>query len=149
MPNISSSRGNRTMKFGQLIECNMGNIFLEKSYTKCDEGTSPRPFPEKLNWRHIWINSLRFLLYAKFLLHAKLKAVETYWIQGADHFLLTHTKLFWKIKRGLGLASLPHFLHNFWRKIFILLYSINWPNFIGWLSLLCEILVNMCIAIVC
>ena len=24
------------MKFGQLIECNMRNIFLEKSYTKCD-----------------------------------------------------------------------------------------------------------------
>ena len=36
------------MKFGQLIECNMGNIFLEKSYTKCDGETSPRPFSEKL-----------------------------------------------------------------------------------------------------
>ena len=36
------------MKFGQLIECNMGNIFLEKSYTKYGRETSPRPFPEKL-----------------------------------------------------------------------------------------------------
>ena len=36
------------MKFGQLVECNMRNIFLEKSYTKCDEETSLRPFPEKL-----------------------------------------------------------------------------------------------------
>ena len=36
------------MKFGQLIECNMRNIFLEKSYTKCDRETSPRPFSEKL-----------------------------------------------------------------------------------------------------
>ena len=36
------------MKFGQLIECNMRNIFLEKSYTKCDGETSPRPFSEKL-----------------------------------------------------------------------------------------------------
>ena len=36
------------MKFGQLIECNIGNIFLEKSYTKCGGETNPRPFSEKL-----------------------------------------------------------------------------------------------------
>ena len=34
LPNISRSKGNQTMKFGQLIEYNMRNIFLEKSYTK-------------------------------------------------------------------------------------------------------------------
>ena len=28
-------KGNQTMKFGQLTECYMRNIFLEKSYTKC------------------------------------------------------------------------------------------------------------------
>ena len=33
LPNISRSKGNQTMKFGQFIECNMRNIFLEKSYT--------------------------------------------------------------------------------------------------------------------
>ena len=48
MPNISKSKGNQTMKFGQLIEYNMRNIFLEKSYTKCGGETSPRPFSEKL-----------------------------------------------------------------------------------------------------
>ena len=36
------------MKFGHLIECNMKNILLEKSYTKCCGETSPRPFSEKL-----------------------------------------------------------------------------------------------------
>ena len=36
------------MKFGQLIEYNMRNIFLEKSYTKYGGETSPRPFSEKL-----------------------------------------------------------------------------------------------------
>ena len=36
------------MKFGQLIERNMTNIFLEKSYTKCAREASPRPFSEKL-----------------------------------------------------------------------------------------------------
>ena len=35
LPNISRSNGNQTMKFGQLIEYNMKNTFLEKSYTKC------------------------------------------------------------------------------------------------------------------
>ena len=36
------------MKFRQLIECNMRNIFLEKSYTKRGGETRPRPFSEKL-----------------------------------------------------------------------------------------------------
>ena len=36
------------MKVGQLIERNMRNIFLEKSYTICGEETSPRPLSEKL-----------------------------------------------------------------------------------------------------
>ena len=48
LSNISRSKGNEIMKFGQLIECNMRKIFLEKSYTKCDGETSPRPFSEKL-----------------------------------------------------------------------------------------------------
>ena len=48
LSNISKTIGNQTIKFGQLIECSMRNIFLEKSYTKCDGETSPRPFSEKL-----------------------------------------------------------------------------------------------------
>ena len=36
------------MKFGQLIEYNMRNLFLEKSNTECGGETSPRPFSEKL-----------------------------------------------------------------------------------------------------
>ena len=35
------------MNFGQLIENNMRNIFLEKSHTKCDGETIPRPFSKK------------------------------------------------------------------------------------------------------
>ena len=37
--NISRSKGNQTMKFGELIE---------KSYNECGGETSPRPFSEKL-----------------------------------------------------------------------------------------------------
>ena len=36
------------MKFGQLVEYNMRNVFLEKSYAKRCRETSPRPFSEKL-----------------------------------------------------------------------------------------------------
>ena len=35
------------MKFGQSIEYNMRNIFLENSCTKNDRETSPRPFSKK------------------------------------------------------------------------------------------------------
>ena len=45
--NISRSKGNQTIKFYQLIECSMGNIFIEKLYTKCGGETSPRSFSEK------------------------------------------------------------------------------------------------------
>ena len=36
------------MKFGQLIECNLRNIFIEKSCTKYGGETSPTLFSEKL-----------------------------------------------------------------------------------------------------
>ena len=47
LPNISRSKGNQAMKFGQLIEYNMKNIFVEKSYTKCAGETIPRPLSKK------------------------------------------------------------------------------------------------------
>ena len=48
LPNISRIKGNQKIKFGQLIECNMRNIFFDKIYRKFDGETSPRPFSEKL-----------------------------------------------------------------------------------------------------
>ena len=35
------------MKVGQIIEYNMRNIFVEKSYTKCGGETVPRHFSKK------------------------------------------------------------------------------------------------------
>ena len=48
LSNILRDKGSQTMKFGQLIKCNMGISFLEKSYTECGGETSHRPFSEKL-----------------------------------------------------------------------------------------------------
>ena len=47
LANISTSKRNQTMKFGQLIEYNMRIIFLEKSFSKCGGETIPRPFSKK------------------------------------------------------------------------------------------------------
>ena len=47
LPSISRSKGNQTVKFGQLIECNTRNIFPEKSCTKCGEENIPRAFSKK------------------------------------------------------------------------------------------------------
>ena len=63
--------------------------------------------------------------------------------------LLPHIKRFQETKNDLELVSLPHFLHDFWRKEFLTGYSISCPNFIIWLTLLLEILSNMCIVIIC
>ena len=41
------------MTFGQLIEHNMKNIFLEKSYIKCGGENSPRTFSEKIKIEYI------------------------------------------------------------------------------------------------
>ena len=38
------------MKFGQLLEQNMRNIFIEKSYIKYSGETTPRAFPKKSNF---------------------------------------------------------------------------------------------------
>ena len=51
--NISRGKGNHTIKLGQLIEYNMWNNFLEKSYTKCGGDAIPRPFYKKIKIEHI------------------------------------------------------------------------------------------------
>ena len=55
----------------------MRNIFVEKSYTKCDGETSPRPFSENLKLS-ISLDQESKVLYSLFLLYAKLRAIEIY-----------------------------------------------------------------------
>ena len=54
------SKNNHAIKFGQLIDYNVRNIFLEKSYRKFCRETSPRPFLENWNLAYLWVNSLKF-----------------------------------------------------------------------------------------
>ena len=60
LPNIKGSKGNQTMKFGQLIEYNMRNIFLKNHTQNVVEKLFPDYFPKNRNWIYLWINSLKF-----------------------------------------------------------------------------------------
>ena len=60
LTSISRSKGNQAMKFGQLIEYNMRNIFLKKLHTECGGETIRRPFKKIKIEQNLWINSLKF-----------------------------------------------------------------------------------------
>ena len=53
LPNISRSKGSQTMRYGQLVEYNNKNIFLERSFTKCGGEISSRPFFKKPKFERI------------------------------------------------------------------------------------------------
>ena len=65
------------MKVGHLIEYDMRNIFLEKSYTQGGGETSPRPFSEKLKLS-MSLDQQSKIFHSLFSLYAKLKAIEIY-----------------------------------------------------------------------
>ena len=50
--------------------------------------------------------------------------------------------------KGQEIFSTLHFVYDFSRKMFFMLFSINWANIIVWLPLLLKILGNMLISIV-
>ena len=62
-----------------------------------------------------------------------------------DHLFWSYVKLFWNQIKGLKLVFLPCFLHDISKKILLTSHSIDWPNFVIWLSLLLEIPGIMCI----
>ena len=134
------------MKLGLLIEYNMRNLFLVKSYTTCGRETIPRRF-SKNSKLSITLDQYSKVVYILFFFACQRwglsKVIETK-LQ-TTCFYLIHSVF----KRGLELVSLSHFLHIFWGKIFRLLYSITWPYSNAWLLLFRDILGNMYIAIVC
>ena len=95
---ISRSKDNQTMKFDQSIECNMTNIFLEKSYTKCGGKTTTKSSSEKSKLS-ISLDQQSKVLYSLLLLYDNLRAIEIYQNQAADYLLSSHIKLFEKSKK--------------------------------------------------
>ena len=77
LPNSSRSKGNQIMKFGQLIEYNMRNIFLSKLYTKCGGETSSRLF-SKISKSSISPDQLSKVLCSLFYCLSKSRVIEIY-----------------------------------------------------------------------
>ena len=73
--NISRSKVNQTLTRGELIEYNMKNIFLGKSYTKGGVKSIRRPVSNKSKLS-ISLNQLSKDLYSLFLLHAKMMTIK-------------------------------------------------------------------------
>ena len=72
--NVSGSKGNQAMKFGQSIEYNMKK-FIENSYTKCGRETIPRPLSKKSKLS-VSLDQYSKILYILFELFAKLRTIE-------------------------------------------------------------------------
>ena len=89
----------------------------------------------QLSFKIFWWSS-NWLAYDKNKLHKTLD----YWSKNMINFDF--------LEKVLGIVSPPHCVW-FFKKMFFMLYSINWPNFNVWLHLHHEILGNMCIANVC
>ena len=73
--NISRSKSKQTMKFGQLIEYNMKNIFVKKSYTKYAGEFIPTPLSE-ISKLGISLDQKCKVFNSLFLLFSNLRATE-------------------------------------------------------------------------
>ena len=64
LTNISRIKGNKTMKFGQLIEYNMRKIFVTKIiHKKWWRNYSQTLILKNQNWAYPWISSLNFYVF--------------------------------------------------------------------------------------
>ena len=78
LPSISKSKGNQTMKFGQLINITWGTFFFKNTHTNCVGDTIPRPFSTKSKFS-ISLDQQSKASYSLFLLYAKLRTINIYW----------------------------------------------------------------------
>ena len=112
LSNISRSKNNQAIKFGQLIECKMRNIYFEKSYTKYGGETSPRAF-YKNRKLSIYLDQQSEMLYFFFIIwpkYMKTKVLLTTYF----HLIQSFYK---KKKSGTSFSAL------FLQKIFLTLHS--------------------------
>ena len=92
----------------------------------------------KKGWSAAWFHYILITLKLAYNRNKLLKTLY-YW----SRYMLNFDFL----DKGLGIVPPAPFVYDFSRKVFLILYSINWPNFIAWLPLLLEMLGNMRIAI--
>ena len=144
MLNVSGIKGNQTMKFGHLKNIPR-EIFFLKNYAevkarKLVPGSFLFFILGKSKWSVAWFH---YILTALKLAHNRNKPFKTLCYSSRDMFNFDF------VDTSLAIVSPAHFVYDFLTKIFLVLYSISWPNCIAWFPLLLETLGNKCIAIVC
>ena len=136
LANISRIKDKQTTEFGHLIEQNR-KIYFFKNHAENEAGTHVADL---------------FLFLKKSLLDLKASDQQFHFniIWWPSSCMKLYDLLnFNFLEKGLGIVFPTHFENYFSRKNFLVLYSINWPNFIISLPLFIEILANICIANVC
>ena len=133
LSNISRCKGYQTITFGQLIQYNVRNIFFKKNHTQnVVEKPFPNPFLKNQNRAYLWITYVQVVFIA-----CQVQGYRSILKLSCWPLAFTSYKAFFKKNKKSSRTSLPaSFRHDFWRKLLILLYSINWPNFIVYLPLL-------------
>ena len=98
----------------------------------------PDPFLKNQNWAYFWINILK-IYYVCFYCMPSWELLK---LLNPRFQLLAFNlyKAFLKNKKEVW---------NVWRNTFFLLHSITRPHLTAWLHLVCAILSNTCIVIVC
>ena len=109
---LSNIKGNQTLKFDQLIEYKMTNIFLGKSCAKYGDETIFRP-SSKRSKLSISLDQQSKVLYSLFLLHYQLEGCRNILKLRWRQLAFIYIKRFENAKRGLELVPLPHFLHDY------------------------------------
>ena len=127
--NISRSKGNQTMKFDQLIEYNMRNILLKKSYPKYDEEAIPRFFFKKSKLS-IFLDQQAEMSYSLFLFYVQFEGYQNILILKWWPLVLNLYKAFSKNKKTFDLVRSRSFSAWFLKKKFFAVQSFDWPNFI-------------------
>ena len=115
LPNISQSKGNQTLKFGQLIEHYKRNIFLQRSCGKWVRETS-----SKLNMRWKQLVCSLVLIYFDSL---QLAIQQKNKLCKILDYLSRDTLNFHFSEKALALVSPSHFVDDFSRKMLLMLHS--------------------------
>ena len=120
---------NQTIKFNELIWYKVKNVFLRKSCRKMmTENDVRRLVPDlvlffftKALYSVVVCNSVLIFFDSVRLGH---------WIKTncTSRDMLSFDVLL----KDLRTVSLPHSEYDFWGKMFLVFYSINWPNFLFW-----------------
>ena len=123
LPYILKSKGNETMKSGQLIEYNMVNVLLLKKIIH--KKLVPHTFLKNQNWAYLWINSIKF--YEVCFCCVQAMGWQNTLKLKCRPLAFTLNKACWESKTRSRTSLSASFSEWFSKKIFLTLCSINWP----------------------